>query len=112
MHKDLFQGNNGSLPFGSCLVDLTENFSIVLLQSFAGTYPKVPSPSFPKSSKSRILEHPLNRTLPFWFLSRDDAAISSLNLFFAPVMLKSIRRSPSGFEKYKDRVTLGICMEV
>lgn len=37
MHKDLFQGNNRSLPFGSCLVDLTMR---ILVQSFC-----IPSPA-------------------------------------------------------------------
>lgn len=40
------------------------------------TYPKVPSPSFPRNSNSRMFEHPPNLAPPFFCLSRDVATIS------------------------------------
>lgn len=76
---------------------------MILSQPSAGTYPNVPSPSFPRNSKSRIFEHPLNRVLPFLFLSRDDATISSYSLLFARTARIVIR--------YKDRAASSVFRE-
>lgn len=77
MHEYLFKSNDSIVLFRSRFVDLTVDiqFENTLLYRLSETHPKVPSPSLPKNSNSRMLVHPWNRLLPLLSLSRDTMTI-------------------------------------
>lgn len=77
VHENLFERNERSIFFGTGLVDLPVKDLMLKDHSITAwdTNPKVPSPSFPRNSKSRILVQPRNLGLPQPFRSRDAIAI-------------------------------------
>lgn len=88
VHEYFLQSNDGPVLFRPCLVNLAGRVSadwIVDNTKHKGiTHPKVPSPSFPKNSKSRMFEQPWNLVWPLLSLSKEvlrgnetDRAISS-----------------------------------